>query len=59
MTEQDNTFQIRDSTADFLIFTKEQGDNGVNVRVEDGNVWMTIESLAELYGKGCSTVLSI
>ncbi|MDR0299411.1 MAG: virulence RhuM family protein [Streptococcaceae bacterium] len=55
MSEQNN-FQIRNASADFLIFTKEQGADGVNVRVEDENVWLTIESIAELYGKGRSTV---
>lgn len=57
MTEKEKHFQIRNSTADFLIFTKENGGDGVNVRIEDENVWVTAESLGKLYGKGRSTVL--
>ncbi|MGM9886957.1 MAG: cell filamentation protein Fic, partial [Lactococcus sp.] len=55
--KQDNKiFQIRNSTADFLIFAKENGADNIEVRVEDNNVWMTTESLAKLYGKGRSTI---
>lgn len=55
--KQDNKiFQIRNSTADFLIFAKENGVDNIEVRVEDNNVWMTTESLAKLYGKGRSTI---
>jgi hypothetical protein len=29
--------QIRNSTADFLVFTRQNGENGIAVRVEDEN----------------------
>ena len=32
------TLQIRNSTAEFLIFTKQAGENGIEVRVEDGTI---------------------
>ena len=49
-------FQIRNSTADFLIFTKENSSETLDVRIQDENVWMTINAIAELYGKGRSTI---
>ena len=33
--------QIRNSTVDFLVFTKDAGDNGIEVRVQDGDIWLT------------------
>ena len=32
------TLQIRNSTAEFLIFTKQAGENGIEVRVQDGTI---------------------
>jgi len=42
--------QIRNSTADFLIFTRDAAENGIEVRVEAGTVWLTQKLIAELYG---------
>ncbi|MDR0976107.1 MAG: virulence RhuM family protein [Christensenellaceae bacterium] len=45
-----NEIVIRNSTAEFLIFVKQTGgDDGVEVRVQDGNVWLTQDLLAKLY----------
>jgi len=41
--------QIRNSTAEFLIFTYQQGGDDINVRVEDGTIWLNQKSLAELF----------
>ena len=30
--------QIRNSTVDFLVFTKEANENGIEVRIQDGTV---------------------
>jgi len=38
------TLQIRNSTAEFLIFTKQAGENGVEVRVQDGTIWLSQNS---------------
>lgn len=32
---------IRNSTVDFLVFTKDAGDDSIEVRVQDGEVWLT------------------
>ena len=32
---------IRNSTVDFLVFTKDAGEDSIEVRVQDGEVWLT------------------
>lgn len=41
--------KIRNSSVDFLIFTRDAGENGIEVRVQDGDVWLTQKALAELF----------
>lgn len=48
--------QIRNSTAEFLIFTGQEGTGGIEVRVADDTVWLTQKLLAELFDKGRSTI---
>jgi len=50
------TLQIRNSTAEFLIFTSQVGENSIEVRVEEGTVWLTQKLIAELFDKGRSTI---
>ena len=45
--------QIRNSTADFLIFTKQAGEDGIGVRVSGESVWLTQKGMARLFD--CST----
>ncbi len=33
--------QIRNSTVDFLVFTRDAGEDGIEVRVQNGDVWLT------------------
>ena len=33
--------QIRNSTVDFMVFTKDAGSDSIEVRVQDGDVWLT------------------
>lgn len=40
---------IRNHTADFLIFTKENGGNGIEVRIEDETIWLTQKLMAQLF----------
>ena len=44
-----NKLNIRNQTTDFLIFTKETGGNGIEVRVEDETIWLTQKLMAELF----------
>ena len=41
---------IRSSSAEFLIFERQTHDKGVQVRFENGDLWLTQKSISELYG---------
>ncbi|OZN25500.1 hypothetical protein CFY87_02540 [Actinobacillus seminis] len=40
---------IRNSTAEFLIFTNQTGDQSIEVRYENGEIWLTQKRIAELF----------
>ena len=40
---------IRSSSAEFLIFEQQKKENGIEVRFEDGDLWLTQKALGELY----------
>jgi hypothetical protein len=50
------SLQIRNSTAEFLIFTAQAGEGSIEVRVEDETVWLTQKLMAELFGVDVRTV---
>ena len=52
----EKTFQIRNSTVDFLVFTKQNSQDGIEVRVQDENVWLTQEGIARLFDKSRNTI---
>ena len=41
--------QIRNSTVDFLVFTRDAKQEGIEVRVQDGDVWLTQQAMAQLF----------
>jgi hypothetical protein len=45
-----NKLQIRNSTAEFLIFTSQTGENTIEVRFENETVWLSQKLIAELFG---------
>ena len=45
----DKDFQVRNSTIDFLVFTKQNSTDSIQVRVHDENVWLTQKSMAQLF----------
>ena len=49
-------FEIRNSTAEFLIFMAEGKENGIEVMYADENIWCTQDAIAQLFDKGRSTV---
>lgn len=53
---EDKTIQIRNSTVDFLVFTKDSGEEGIEVRVQAGNVWLTQKAIAQLFDVDRSVV---
>jgi hypothetical protein len=52
----ENKIQIRNSANDFLVFSKENGGDGVDVLVADENVWLTQKSICTLYEASKSNV---
>ena len=49
----DKKLQIRNSTTDFLVFTKQAGEDGIEVRVFKESVWLTQKGMSQLFD--CST----
>ncbi|MBI4618757.1 MAG: hypothetical protein HY739_01115 [Desulfobacterales bacterium] len=47
--KKEGKLQIRSSTAEFLIFTRQSGEDGIEVRVADETVWLTQPLIAELF----------
>jgi hypothetical protein len=49
------TLQIRNSTAEFLIFIEQAGENGksseswIKVRIQDGTIWLSQKLMATLF----------
>ena len=41
--------QIRNSTVDFLVFTRDAGEDGIEVRVQNGDVWLTQKAISRLF----------
>jgi hypothetical protein len=48
--------QIRNSTAEFLVFTTQAGEKGIEVRVEDETVWLTQKLIGVLFDVDVRTV---
>lgn len=51
-----NRKAIRNSTVDFLVFTKDASEDSIEVRVQDGEVWLTQDGIAQLFGVDRSVV---
>jgi len=45
----ENKVNIRNSTSEFLIFTQQEGEKGIEARYEDGTIWLTQKLMAELF----------
>ena len=48
-----NNLVIRSSSAEFLIFERQTHDKGIQVRFENGDLWLTQKAMGELYN--CTT----
>ena len=46
---KEKKLQIRNSTAEFLIFTRQAGEDGIEVRVEGETVWLTQKLMAAMF----------
>lgn len=47
---------IRNSTAEFLIFTQQAGENGIEARYEDETIWLSQKLMAELFNVDVRTI---
>ena len=56
MIKKDKKLQIRNSTAEFLIFTTQSGADGIEVRYEDETIWLTQKLMAALFDVTVPTV---
>lgn len=41
--------QIRNSTVDFLVFTRDASEEGIEVRVQNNDVWLTQKAISQLF----------
>ena len=48
--------KIRNSTVDFLVFTRDAGEDGIEVRVQNGDVWLTQKAISQLFDVDRSVV---
>jgi hypothetical protein len=54
--KKENKLQIRNSTAEFLIFTRQAGEDGIEVRVADETVWLTQKLMGALFDVTVPTI---
>ena len=47
---------VRNSTAEFLIFTGQSGEQSIEARYEDESIWLTQKLMAELFGVDVRTI---
>ena len=47
---------IRNSTTQFLIYKSDNQDVKIDVLLYDENIWLSIEQMGQLFGKGRSTI---
>ncbi|MHA1910934.1 MAG: hypothetical protein ACTSYA_04475 [Candidatus Kariarchaeaceae archaeon] len=52
----DKQLTIRNSTAEFLIFTSQSGEDSIDVRVQDETVWLTQKLIAKLFDVKVPTI---
>lgn len=51
-----NKLQIRNSTVDFLVFTRDAHEDGIEVRVQDQDIWLTQKAIGQLFDVDRSVV---
>ncbi len=49
-------YQIRNSTAEFLVFTSQSGEDTIEVRIQDNTVWLTQKLIATLFNVDRSVI---
>lgn len=44
-----NEIKVRNSTVDFLVFTRDAGEDGIEVRIQNQDVWLTQKAIGQLF----------
>lgn len=52
----DENLYIRSSAAEYLIFSSQAGENGIEVRFEDGTAWLTQNMIGKLFDVESNTI---
>ncbi len=52
----DKKLQIQNAISEFLIYKSDNNDVKVDVLIQDENIWLTQEQMAQLFGKAKSTI---
>ncbi|MCD4795237.1 MAG: hypothetical protein K8R54_18540 [Bacteroidales bacterium] len=55
-TEKNKNLKIRNSTTEFLIFTKQLGEESIEVRIEDETIWLTQKLISALFDVNARTI---
>jgi hypothetical protein len=56
MAEKKGKQLIRNSTAEFLIFTTQAGEQSIEARYEDETIWLSQKLMAQLFDVGVNTI---
>jgi hypothetical protein len=56
MADKYKKIQIRNSTTEFLVFTKQAGGDSIEVRIEEETVWLTQKLIATLFDVDVRTI---
>ena len=56
MSKDEKKLQIRNSTAEFLIFTGQAGEKSIEARYEDETIWLTQKLMATLFDVTVPTI---
>ncbi len=56
MTKEIKDLAIRNSTAEFLIFTAQSGEESIEVKYEGGTVWLSQKMMAKLFDVTIPTI---
>ena len=57
---KDTKLQFQNSTVDFLVFAKDAHEDGIEVRFQDYDIWLTQTSIGQLFDvdrSGCHKTL--
>ena len=54
--KQSQELTIRNSTVEFLVFTQQEGESGIEVRYQDETIWLSQKLMAELFGTSTDNI---